>query len=57
MNVGRAITVACREQRAKDMRRLASSYHHRYYNVVMAYWMWGWDIHGPGGLGRPGSDL
>ena len=55
MNVGRAITAACRAQRARDIGRLASDHRHR--DHVMAYWWWGWDIHGPSGLGKPGSAL
>lgn len=55
MNVGKAITAAMRDQRRKDMAVLARNISH--YYAVMAYWWWGWDIHGRGGLGKPGADL
>lgn len=55
MNVGKAITAACQEQRAKDILRIAK-WDYRYYSIVLAYWWWGWDISGRGGLGKPGSE-
>ena len=65
MNVGRLITKAMREQRAKDLLALmygelkGSLYPETQRVLMQRYCWWGWDINdtdplSKGGLGRPG---
>lgn len=57
MNVGKAITAACREQRIRDIERMMKADHYRNLHILQAYWWWGWDINGRSGLGKPGSQV
>lgn len=62
MNVGKAITDAMKQQRRSDITWLAfwclrhEGYRTAAYHKLLAYWMWGWDINGRGGLGKPGVE-
>lgn len=57
MDVGRAITEAMRDQRRRDIFRMWQELVGEARHALSAYWWWGWDISGPGGLGRPGREL
>jgi hypothetical protein len=56
INAGKAITAARQQARRDEMAELIHNANPRDRHRLLAYWWWGWDINGTGGLGKPGED-
>lgn len=57
MNVGQAITEAMRDQRKRDwLHAIGGGWGRDNIVWLQRYLWWGWDVCGPGGIGKPGVE-